>query len=208
MSRSWLRHVRQWWPVPALLATTIVAQQIYLHDRYEVSGHAAEHLTSATVVFPAFALIAILLFVTPLARRQPLVLVACAVWLGSTVMVFVGNVRVVDTLVRNGLADVPTSQLVMTDTIHSAHNLANAAPWLGVLGALAVVGSLWRRDHISGRVAAGAAVLSVIFPPWIFPGAGVPVVIIACCIAHHRLVSRGRQRVEPQPATTVTSTRT
>jgi hypothetical protein len=35
-------------------------------------------------------------------------------------------------------------------------------------------------------VAIGAAVLSVIFPPWIFPGAGVLVLTIARCIAYQR----------------------
>jgi hypothetical protein len=203
MSRSVMTYVRHWWPVPALLATAIVTQQIYLHDRYDVSGHAAEHLNSATVMFPAFALIAILLFVTPSARRQPLVLVACAVWLGSTVLVFIGNIRVVDTLVRNGLADVSTSDLVMTDAIASAHDLADAAPWLGVVSALAVIGALWRLQHVSGRVATGATMLSVIFPPWIFPGLGVVVVTVARCIARHRFVSRRNRAGERQPATTV-----
>jgi hypothetical protein len=46
-----------------------------------------------------------------------------------------------------------------------------------------LTGALWRYRHISKRVAIGAAVLSVIFPPWIFPGAGVLVVTIARCIA-------------------------
>jgi hypothetical protein len=54
-----------------------------------VSGHAADHLSSATAAFPAFALVAILLYVTPGARRQPLVLVTIAAWLVSTVPVLV-----------------------------------------------------------------------------------------------------------------------
>jgi hypothetical protein len=197
-----MASVRHWWPVPAVLASTIVAQQIYLHDRYDVSGHAAEHLNSATVMFPAFAIVATVLYATPLAGRQPLVLAACAMWLGSTVLVFIGNIRVVDTLVRNGLADVSTSQLVMTDSLASTHGLADAAPWLGVVSALAVIAALWRFQHIGSRVAAGAAMLSVIFPPWIFPGAGVLVVVVARCIAHHRRVSRRDRAGEPRPATT------
>jgi hypothetical protein len=179
-------HVRRWWPVPVLLATSLVVQKAFFESRFDVSGHAAEHLSSATAAFPAFALVAILLYVTPPARRQPLVLVTSATWLVSTVLVLVGNVRVVDALVRAGMGDTPTSQLVEDATIDAAHDLANLAPWLGVMAALALTGALWRHRHVSARVASGAAILNVIFPPWIVPGAGVLVLVIARCIEYHR----------------------
>jgi hypothetical protein len=186
MTRAAAIYLRRWWPVPVLLAISVVAQWVILAGRYEVSGHAAEHLSGATVAFPAFAIVATLLYATPGARRQPLVLIACALWLVGAVLVLVGNIRVVDALIRAGMADTPTSQLVENDTITAAHDLANLAPWLGVLAAIALTGALWRGRHITGRVAAGAAVLSVIFPPWIFPGAGVLVVTVARCIAYQR----------------------
>jgi hypothetical protein len=192
MTRSAVIHVRRWWPVAVLLAISLVVQKAFFESRYDVSGHAGEHLSSATVAFPAFALVAILLVVTPCARRQPIVLVTSAIWLVSTVLVLVGNVRVVDALVRAGMADTPTSQLVEDATIDSAHDLANLAPWLGVLAALALTGALWRYRHITGRVAIGAAILSVIFPPWIVPGAGVLVVTIARCLAFHRAARTDR----------------
>jgi hypothetical protein len=186
MTGSVRDHVRRWWPVPVLIAIVIVVQKAFFESRYDVSGHAGEHLSGASVAFLAFAIVAILLYVTPRARRQPLVLATSAMWLVSTVLVLIGNVRVVDALIDAGMADTPTSQLGENATIDSAHDLANLAPWLGVLAALALTGVLWRYRHISGRVAAGAAVFSVIFPPWIIPGAGVIVVTIACCIAFHR----------------------
>jgi hypothetical protein len=161
-------------------------------SRYDVSGHAGEHLSSATVAFPAFAVVAIILYVTPSARRQPLVLVTSAMWLVSTVLVLVGNVRVVDALVAAGMADTPTSQVVQDATLDSAHDLANLAPWLGVLSALAMTAALWRHRYISGRVAIGAVMLSVIVPPWIVPGAGVIVITIARCIAYHRAMRTDR----------------
>jgi len=167
-----------------MVAISLVVQKVFFESRYDVSGHAAEHLSSASAAFPAFALVAILLYVTPRARRQPLVLVTSATWLLGTVLVLVGNVRVVDALVGAGLGDTPTSQLVEDATIDSAHDLANLAPWLAVLAALALTAALRRYRHVSGRVAIGAAVLSVIFPPWIIPGAGVLVVTIARCIAY------------------------
>jgi hypothetical protein len=179
-------HVRRWWPLPVLLATSLVVQKALFESRYNVSGHAAEHLSSASVVFPAVALVAILLFVTPCARRQLLVLVTSAVWLVTTVLVLVGNVRVIDSLIRARMGHTPTSELVQDGAIESAHDLANLAPWLAVLAAVALSGVLWLKDHVSGRVALGAAVLSVVFPPWIFPGAGVLVLVIARCIPYHR----------------------
>jgi hypothetical protein len=177
---------RRWWPAPALIAVAIALQQVAIGGRYNVSGHAGEHLSSATVAFPAFAFVAILLYATPAARRQPLVLAASALWLASTVLVLVGNIRVVDALIDAGMADVSTSQLVATDAIADAHDLADLAPWLGVLTALAMTGLLWRGRHITGRVAVGAAILSVIVPPWIIPGAGVIVITVARCMSHQR----------------------
>jgi hypothetical protein len=185
-------YVRRWWPVPLLLAISLVLQKAFFESRYDVSGHAAGHLSSATAAFPAFALMAILLYVTPRGRRQPLVLVMGATWLVSTVLVLVGNVRVVDALVRAGMGDTPTSQLVEDATIDTAHDLANLAPWLGVLAALALTGALWRYRHVTSRLAVGAAVLNVIVPPWIFPGAGVLVLVIALCISYHRTSRRDR----------------
>ena len=179
-------RVRLWWPVPVLLATSLGTQKIFFESRYDVSGHAAGHLSNATAAFPAFALVAIVLYATPPARRQLIVLVTSATWLVGTMLVLVGNVRVVDALVDAGMGDTPTSQLVENTAIDSAHNLANWSPWLALLAALALTAALWRCRHVSGRVAIGAAVLSVIFPPWIFPGAGVLVVTIARCITFNR----------------------
>jgi hypothetical protein len=202
MDGSVVSQLRRWWPVPAVLVGALVAQETLLASRYDVSGHAGEHLSSASVAFPAFALVAIVLYVTPSARRQPLVLATCAIWLAATVLVLVGNVRVIDSLVGAGEADTPTSELLVGPTLDSAHDLANLAPWLGVVAAIALTVVLWRHRHISGRVAAGAVLLSVIVPPWIVPGAGVIVVTVACCIAFQRRareLERGRQWAGIEP---------
>lgn len=187
---KWMRSavigVHLWWPVPVLLAASLGIQKVLFESRYDVSGHAAGHLSSATAAFPAFALVAILLYATPPARRQLPVLVASATWLVGTMLVLIGNVRVVDALIDAGMADTPTSQLVEDATIDSAHDLANWSPWLALLAALALTAAFWRCRHVSGRVAIGAAVLSASFPAWIFPGAGVLVITIARCIAFHR----------------------
>jgi len=173
---------RRWWPVPVVLASSIVVQKLLFESRYEVSGHAAGHLSSATAPFGAFAFAAILLWTTPTGRRQPDVLVACLAWLAATVLVLVGNVRVVDALVDAGLGRAPTEGLPNV----ADHGLANLAPWLAVVAAVAMAGVFWRRGHVSRRVAIGSALLSMVFPPWIIPGAGVLVLVVARCIAYER----------------------
>jgi uncharacterized membrane protein (GlpM family) len=186
MTTSPMTHLRRWWPVPVLLTFAIVVQELTIGSRYDISGHAAGHLGSASVAFPAFALVAILLYFTPRARTQALVLVTSTCWLLSTVLMLVGNIRVVDALIDAGMANTPTSQLVQNPTVEAAHGLANIAPYLGVVTAVALVGALWLHGHISRRVAIGAGVLCVIFPPWIFPGAGVLVIVIARGVAFAR----------------------
>ncbi|MGH9222953.1 MAG: hypothetical protein ACRD2W_03950 [Acidimicrobiales bacterium] len=181
-----MSRLRRWWPVLASIVVAVVAQQVLLTGRYDVSGHAAEHLTSATAPFFAFAVVVTLLTVTPGARRQPLLLVACLAWFVSTVFVLAGNVHVVDVLVDAGLQHVSTGQLVVEGPIEAAHRLANAAPWYGVLTSLVVVAVLWRFGPVSRRLAIGAGVVSVLFPPWMIPGAGMLVLTVARGLAFRR----------------------
>ena len=187
---------RHWWPVPVVLASSLTVQKLLFESRYHVSGHAAGHLSSATAPFLAFVVVAILLWTTPTGRRQPDVLLACLAWLAATVLVLVGNVRVVNALVDAGLGSAPTENLPDV----ADHGLANLAPWLAVVAAVAMAGLLWRRGHVIRRVAIGAGLLSVVFPPWILPGAGVFVLVVARCIAYERQSTAAFQQ-SPRPAT-------
>jgi len=178
--------LRRWWPVPAAIAVTLFVQKVFFESRYDVSGHAGEHLSSASAPFAAAAFVAILLVFTPRARTHPLVLVPAAGWLIATAALLVGNVRVIDVLVRAGMSRTPTSEVRFNAALDAAHSLADAAPWYAVLAVLALIAALWRLGHISLRVAIGASMLNVIFPPWIFPGAGILVLLVARGIAYHR----------------------
>jgi hypothetical protein len=176
------RLVREWWPVPVVIASSVVAQQLLLNSRYDVGGHAAEHLASASAPFMAAAVVALVLWATPLARRQVDVLAAAAVWFGTTVVVMLGNLRVVDDLVTAGYSRTPTSSVPDV----ADHALANSSVWYAVVAALVLVASFRWRRHIGNRATIGAAVLTVIFPPWIIPGAGVIVLMIVRCVARNR----------------------
>ena len=174
-----MRIAARAWPVPLILTLSILLQKILFESRYDVGGHAAEHLSSASAPFFAAALLAILLWATPEARRQPDVLVGAAAWLATTVAVLAGNVRVIDDLVGAGFGKIGTEDVPDV----ADHGLANLAPWIAVVAALALTAVLWRHRHVSARVAAVAAVLNVLFPPWIIPGAGIVVLVGARALA-------------------------
>jgi hypothetical protein len=176
------RRAGEWWPVPVFLAGALLAQQVLLSSRYDVGGHAAEHLGSASAPFMAAAVVATLLWATPPARRQIDVLVPAAAWFGATVVVMLGNVRVIDDLVAAGYSHTPTDSVPDV----ADHALANSSIWYAVGAALVLVASYRRRRHIGNRAAISAAVVTVLFPPWIIPGAGVFVLAIVRCVARRR----------------------
>ncbi|HEX4983145.1 MAG TPA: hypothetical protein VFV63_15680 [Ilumatobacteraceae bacterium] len=173
------RVPREWWPVPVFLGGALLAQQVLLSSRYDVGGHAAEHLASASAPFMAAAVVAILLWATPRARRQIDVLAAAAAWFGTTVLVMVGNLRVIDDLVAAGYSHTPTDSVPDV----ADHALANSSIWYAVVAALVLVASFRWRRQIGNRAAISAAIVTVLFPPWIIPGAGVIVLTIVRCVA-------------------------
>ena len=174
--------VRMWWPVPALIAAALIAQQPLLSSRYDVGGHAAEHLTGASAPFMAAAVLSTLFWATPRARRQLDLLAAGGVWFATTLLVMMGNLRVVDDLVAAGYSRTPTGSVPDV----ADHSLANSSVWYAAAAALLLVAAWRRRRHIGNRATIGAVVATVIIPPWIIPGAGVIVLAIV------RLVQRGR----------------
>jgi hypothetical protein len=186
----------RWWPVPAFIALAIAVQTVALAG-YDARGHAAGHLGSAQVVFLGGALVAILLWSAPRARRQLDVVVACGAWMASLVGVAVGNLRVVDAI---GGADWTDEQAATLGEglrgFESGHDLAQLCSFLGVAAAIVLTVVLFVRRHISRGVMIGAIVVSVLFPPWMIPGAGVLVLTIALCIARGR---RLRSLPDPQP---------
>lgn len=175
--------MRQWWPVPGFVACAIGAQQVLLTSRYDVGGHAAGHLASASAPFMSAAVVAILFWATPRARRQPAVVLAAVAWFAATLLVRVGNLRVVDDLVDAGYSHTATA--AVPDI--ADHALANSSIWYAVAAALVVVLMFRWRRHI-GNLATGGAIVAMVFPPWIIPGAGMIVLTIVRCVA------RGRER--------------
>jgi hypothetical protein len=90
--------IRSWWPVAAFLVPVLVVQTVW-SARYDVAGHAADHLQSATPVFPMAFLSAVLLWALPgRGRRDRVLWLLLAAAIASCLVVLAGNVRVIDAI--------------------------------------------------------------------------------------------------------------
>ena len=145
--------------MPVFVAGALLAQRVLLSSRYDVGGHAAEHLATASAPFMAAAVLAILLWATPRARHQIDVLVAAAAWFTTMVLVMLGNLRVIDDLVAAGYSHASTGSVPDV----ADHALADSSIWYAVVAALMLVASFRWRRHIGNGGAIGAAIATV-FP--------------------------------------------
>jgi hypothetical protein len=181
--------LRRWWPLAAIVGGAIVAQTVVLAG-YEAKGHAAGHLSSAQFVFLAFALTITILWATPKTRRQPDVLAAGAAWLGAVGAFALGNLRVVDAI---GSADWTDDEAGLLGAglpgFESGHDLAESAAPVALVAAIALAIVVWRRGHVSTRIAIGACATSVLVPFFLIPGAGVVVLAVALCLRRRARLS-------------------
>lgn len=108
-------------------------------------------------------------------------------WIAALVGVAIGNLRVVDAI---GGADWSAEQADALGAglpgFESGHDLAGISMWLAVAAAVVLAIVLLLRSQISRGVAIGAILVSLFFPPWFFPGAGVVVLTIALCVTRNR----------------------
>jgi hypothetical protein len=162
----------------------LVVQSVW-SARYDVAGHAADHLQSATPVFPMVFLSAVLLWALPgRGRRDPLLWLLLAAAIVSCLVVMVGNVRVIDAIGGTTWSDTQASQLGPTRPgFESGHDLAELGAWGAVLATMLVAGLLWLRRLVSAKVAVAAAAVSLVFPHFIAPGAGMVVLVLSAAVA-------------------------
>jgi hypothetical protein len=187
---------RSWWPIPALLLLSLVVQKTLFESRFDASGHAAGHLSSSTTIFFATPLVVILLWVLGADRVRPSILAGCVVWLAGLAGVLLGNVRVVDAIGSSDWTIEEADRLgPARPGFGSGHDLAQWSSFVAVAGALLLIAAVWRRGAVSGRIAIVSAALSVLFPPWIFPGAGVVVLTFAVVLRRQRELDGTRPSV-------------
>jgi hypothetical protein len=182
-----IEFARTWWPVAAFLLPVLVVQSVW-SARYDVTGHAADHLQSATPVFPMVFLSAVLLWALPgRGRRDPLLWLLLAAAIASCLVVMVGNVRVIDAIGGATWNDTQASQLGPTRPgFESGHDLAELGAWGAVLATMLMAGLLWLRRLVSAKVAVAAAAVSLVFPHFIAPGAGIVVLAVSAAVAYSR----------------------
>ena len=141
---------RSWWPVAAFLLPVLVVQSVW-SARYDVAGHAADHLQSATPVFPMVFLSAVLLWaLSGRGRRDPLLWLLLAAAIASCLVVMVGNVRVIDAIGGATWSDTPgqparsdTARLRVGSRLGRAWRLGcgtghNAHGWVALASAVGV----------------------------------------------------------------------
>jgi hypothetical protein len=190
-----------WWPVAALLLPVLVVQTVW-STRYDVAGHAADHLQSATPVFPMVWLCAVLLWALPRRGRRDLLLwllVAAAV--ASCLVVLAGNVRVINAIGGATWSDAQASEFgPARPGFDAGHDLAGLGAWGAVLATMLMAGLLWLRRLVSAGVAAAAAAISLVFPHFIAPGAGVVILVVAVAVARSRDLGRVRGHSRPSRA--------
>lgn len=189
---------RTWWPVVAILATSIAIQTIWT-GRYDdriaamtlERDHAAGHLEMATVIFLGSALLAVILWAIPAGRRRDALLWVCGALLIAGHLIFMrGNVQVVDALGVGGPAG-------------PGHDLYGRGAWLAVLASMLLAIVLVRRHLVGRRAGAGAIVVSLVVPYFIFPGAGVAVLAVSRCVAKARAERATPGSRHPQPSGSV-----
>jgi hypothetical protein len=195
-----IEFIRNWWPVAAFLLPVLVVQTVW-SARYDLAGHAADHLQSATPVFPMAFLSAVLLWVLPgRGRRDRLLWLLVAAAIASCLVVMAGNLRVIDAIGGATWNDTQASQFGPTRPgFESGHDLAALGAWGAVLATMLVAGLLWRRSLVSAKVAAAAAALSLVFPYFIAPGAGVVILAVSAAVARARDLRLAREPLRGGP---------
>lgn len=194
------RTIVNWWPVPVMLAL-IVAVQVMWSGDYDVSGHAAEHFSSATVIFGVSFLAAIIVWAAPgTVRRRPELWLLIAAVLAAALLVTVGNIRVVDAI---GSRDWSVEQAEevgpQVPGFRAGHDLAQRAAYAVIVSVVALAAWLWWRRAVRRGVAVSAILLSITLPYWVFPGAGIAVLAGAGAVARARRLAP-RAHVEPPSA--------
>jgi len=93
---------------------------------------------------------------------------------------------VVDAIGGATWSDAQASQLGPTRPgFESGHDVAALGAWGAVLATILAAG-LWHRRSVSAKVAAAAATVSLVFPHFIAPGAGMVILAVPAAVARSR----------------------
>jgi hypothetical protein len=143
-------------------------------------GHAAEHLQSGGAIFLLTAMLVILIWALPPARRTAWVWLATAVVFVSLLPLTIGNYQVVAALRGTDYSDGNVWALASgIRGFAQGHSLTDWGKYPVYVAVTLLTLVLWRREAISRGVAIGAGSEELVFPPWIVPAFGVLIMAIA-----------------------------
>jgi hypothetical protein len=175
-----------YWPVVAALVVAVLVTRV-VAGQYDVTGHAAGHLSSGLVVFMMAAFLVIGLWAAPEARRSWAVGLASLGYFVGLGIILRGELRVVDAIGDRDWSDDQASALgEAVPGFESGHSLTGRGALIAVLASIVLIWVLRSRRAIPTGLAVGATVASVIFPYWILPGAGVLVLAIGTVVLRAR----------------------
>jgi len=202
-----MQFVRRWWPVPILLGLGAVAEQIFRAQYPDAVGHAAGHLDSATPLFLGVAATSVIFWATPRAWREPEVVIAALTWIAALGWVMIANLEIVTALGSRNWTDADVERLGESlPGFVEGHDHVGTALKAAVVTAILLAITLLIRHHIGAGAAVGSIALSLVFPPWITPGAGVVVLVVATCMARRKRLrqvgaAEAPEGVSPDPST-------
>jgi hypothetical protein len=179
--RPGIGYLKLWWPIPFFLVIAAMGK-LLLTQGYDAKGHAADHLSSANAIFPMLAVFAVIVWSSSGARRRPEIW-ALGGLLGITLsMVLIGNLEVVNAIGGQTWTDAQADSLGPGRVgFASGHTLSEVGMWSTVAVTLMIAIVLLRRHLLTRRQAITASIVSIIFPPFLIPGAGLIVVAVALC---------------------------
>jgi hypothetical protein len=177
--------LKRWWPVPAFIAGSVIAQILLWPDPTPV-GHAAGHYSNATVLFAIAPAVGITIWASAAGlRRHPAFWLLNASIVASIAVVYAANMQIVHAIGAERWTNDQASTLGPTRPgFEASHLLTERAEWASAAIVIALAVCLARWHALKASVTATAIVASIILPPWMFPARGI--VIIAIGSLHQR----------------------
>lgn len=155
--------VKDWWPIPAIVAVVALIQ-VWWSGTYELpGGHASDHFMNASAIFGFSVAVGVLMWALGHEeRKQPVLWLLAAAVVAGALAVTIANVRVVDAIGSNNWSDARADALgPARPGFLSGHDLADRASLALSIAATALAAWLGWRKAIHWGFAAVAVVVNV-----------------------------------------------